>query len=95
WQGQSLDLSVSLGVAHWPEHALDTEALLRRAELQFLDQHATVLQHTFGKKALCECFRVGVGGQKVVVAQIGGAAEQGDTALRRRQIKKWTVSHRK
>ncbi|MGM9481666.1 putative bifunctional diguanylate cyclase/phosphodiesterase [Roseateles sp. NT4] len=32
WQGQSLDLSVSLGVAHWPEHATDTEALLRRAE---------------------------------------------------------------
>ena len=32
WQGQSLDLSVSLGVAHWPEHAADTEALLRRAE---------------------------------------------------------------
>jgi diguanylate cyclase (GGDEF)-like protein len=32
WQGQSLDLSVSLGVAHWPEHAVDTEALLRRAE---------------------------------------------------------------
>jgi diguanylate cyclase (GGDEF)-like protein len=32
WQGQSLDLSVSLGVAHWPEHAADPEALLRRAE---------------------------------------------------------------
>jgi diguanylate cyclase (GGDEF)-like protein len=32
WQGQSLDLSVSLGVAHWPEHAADTETLLRRAE---------------------------------------------------------------
>jgi len=32
WQGQSLDLSVSLGVAHWPAHAADTEALLRRAE---------------------------------------------------------------
>jgi diguanylate cyclase (GGDEF)-like protein len=32
WQGQSLDLSVSLGVAHWPEHAPDTETLLRRAE---------------------------------------------------------------
>lgn len=32
WQGQSLDLSVSLGVAHWPDHAADTEALLRRAE---------------------------------------------------------------
>lgn len=32
WQGQSLDLSVSLGVAYWPEHATDTEALLRRAE---------------------------------------------------------------
>ena len=32
WQGQSLDLSVSLGVAHWPEHATDTETLLRRAE---------------------------------------------------------------
>ncbi len=32
WQGQALDLSVSLGVAHWPEHAVDTEALLRRAE---------------------------------------------------------------
>ncbi|NCT83315.1 MAG: EAL domain-containing protein [Comamonadaceae bacterium] len=32
WQGQSLDLSVSLGLAHWPEHADDTEALLRRAE---------------------------------------------------------------
>jgi len=32
WQGQSLDLSVSLGVAHWPEHADDTETLLRRAE---------------------------------------------------------------
>jgi diguanylate cyclase (GGDEF)-like protein len=32
WQGQSLDLSVSLGVAHWPEHAEDTETLLRRAE---------------------------------------------------------------
>ncbi len=32
WQGQALDLSVSLGVAHWPEHAADTEALLRRAE---------------------------------------------------------------
>ncbi len=32
WQGQSLDLSVSLGVAHWPEHALGTETLLRRAE---------------------------------------------------------------
>ncbi|MBV8036233.1 EAL domain-containing protein [Roseateles sp.] len=32
WQGQSLDLSVSLGLAHWPEHAADTEALLRRAE---------------------------------------------------------------
>ncbi|MGQ3055061.1 MAG: putative bifunctional diguanylate cyclase/phosphodiesterase [Roseateles sp.] len=32
WQGQSLDLAVSLGVAHWPEHAADTEALLRRAE---------------------------------------------------------------
>jgi len=32
WQGQSLDLSVSLGVAHWPEHAVDTETLLRRAE---------------------------------------------------------------
>jgi diguanylate cyclase (GGDEF)-like protein len=32
WQGQGLDLSVSLGVAHWPEHAGNTEALLRRAE---------------------------------------------------------------
>ncbi|WP_457420321.1 putative bifunctional diguanylate cyclase/phosphodiesterase [Roseateles sp. P5_E7] len=32
WQGQSLDLSVSLGVAHWPEHADGTETLLRRAE---------------------------------------------------------------
>lgn len=32
WQGQSLDLSVSLGVAHWPAHAANTEALLRRAE---------------------------------------------------------------
>ncbi|MCE4557497.1 putative bifunctional diguanylate cyclase/phosphodiesterase [Roseateles cellulosilyticus] len=32
WQGQSLDLSVSLGVAHWPEHADTTETLLRRAE---------------------------------------------------------------
>lgn len=32
WEGQSLDLSVSLGVAHWPEHAANTEALLRRAE---------------------------------------------------------------
>ncbi len=32
WQGQSLDLSVSLGVAHWPDHAADTETLLRRAE---------------------------------------------------------------
>ncbi|WP_422010402.1 putative bifunctional diguanylate cyclase/phosphodiesterase [Roseateles sp.] len=32
WQGQALDLSVSLGVAHWPEHAADTETLLRRAE---------------------------------------------------------------
>jgi diguanylate cyclase (GGDEF)-like protein len=32
WQGQALDLSVSLGVAHWPEHAADTEGLLRRAE---------------------------------------------------------------
>jgi diguanylate cyclase (GGDEF)-like protein len=32
WQGQSLDLSVSLGLAHWPEHAADTETLLRRAE---------------------------------------------------------------
>ncbi|NEK32475.1 diguanylate cyclase, partial [Rhizobium leguminosarum] len=32
WQGQSLDLSVSVGVAHWPEHAADTEILLRRAE---------------------------------------------------------------
>jgi EAL domain-containing protein (putative c-di-GMP-specific phosphodiesterase class I) len=32
WQGQSLDLSVSLGVAHWPEHAESTETLLRRAE---------------------------------------------------------------
>lgn len=32
WEGQSLDLSVSLGVAHWPEHAKNTEALLRRAE---------------------------------------------------------------
>ncbi|RZL33249.1 MAG: EAL domain-containing protein, partial [Rubrivivax sp.] len=32
WQGQSLDLSVSLGVAHWPDHAGDTETLLRRAE---------------------------------------------------------------
>ncbi len=32
WQGQALDLSVSLGVAHWPEHADTTETLLRRAE---------------------------------------------------------------
>ena len=32
WQGQSLDLSISLGVAHWPEHANNTEGLLRRAE---------------------------------------------------------------
>jgi diguanylate cyclase (GGDEF)-like protein len=32
WQGQALDLSVSLGVAHWPDHATDTETLLRRAE---------------------------------------------------------------
>jgi diguanylate cyclase (GGDEF)-like protein len=32
WQGQTLDLSISLGMAHWPEHAADTEALLRRAE---------------------------------------------------------------
>ncbi|MBW8891989.1 MAG: EAL domain-containing protein, partial [Burkholderiales bacterium] len=32
WQGQALDLSVSLGVAYWPEHAADTEGLLRRAE---------------------------------------------------------------
>ncbi|MDR7333188.1 EAL domain-containing protein [Roseateles asaccharophilus] len=32
WQGQALDLSVSLGLAHWPEHAADTETLLRRAE---------------------------------------------------------------
>jgi predicted signal transduction protein with EAL and GGDEF domain len=32
WQGQALDLSVSLGVAHWPEHAANTETLLRRAE---------------------------------------------------------------
>jgi len=32
WQGQALDLSVSLGVAHWPEHADATETLLRRAE---------------------------------------------------------------
>ena len=32
WQGQALDLSVSLGVAHWPDHAADTETLLRRAE---------------------------------------------------------------
>ena len=32
WQGQALDLSVSLGVAYWPEHATDTEGLLRRAE---------------------------------------------------------------
>jgi diguanylate cyclase (GGDEF)-like protein len=32
WQGQALDLSVSLGIAHWPEHATGTEGLLRRAE---------------------------------------------------------------
>lgn len=32
WQGQALDLSISLGLAHWPEHAADTETLLRRAE---------------------------------------------------------------
>ncbi|RZJ12367.1 MAG: EAL domain-containing protein [Rubrivivax sp.] len=32
WQGQSLDLSISLGMAHWPEHADSTETLLRRAE---------------------------------------------------------------
>jgi diguanylate cyclase (GGDEF)-like protein len=32
WQGQSLDLSVSIGIAHWPAHADSTEGLLRRAE---------------------------------------------------------------
>ena len=32
WQGQALDLSISLGLAHWPEHAESTEGLLRRAE---------------------------------------------------------------
>lgn len=32
WQGQGLDLSVSLGIAHWPVHADSTEGLLRRAE---------------------------------------------------------------
>ncbi len=32
WQGQALDLSVSMGIAHWPEHADATETLLRRAE---------------------------------------------------------------
>jgi predicted signal transduction protein with EAL and GGDEF domain len=33
WQGNPLDLSVSIGYAHWPEHESDTERLLRRAEL--------------------------------------------------------------
>ena len=37
WQGQSLDLSISLGVAHWPEHADNTEGLLRRAEQAMFD----------------------------------------------------------
>jgi len=32
WQGQALDLSVSVGVALFPEHEGGTEALLRRAE---------------------------------------------------------------
>ncbi|MBT9502588.1 MAG: EAL domain-containing protein [Burkholderiaceae bacterium] len=32
WQGQTLDLSVSVGMALFPEHERQTEALLRRAE---------------------------------------------------------------
>ena len=32
WQGQTLDLSVSVGMALFPAHAQDTEGLLRRAE---------------------------------------------------------------
>lgn len=32
WQGQMLDLSVSVGMSLFPEHAGDTEVLLRRAE---------------------------------------------------------------
>jgi len=32
WQGQMLDLSVSVGMALFPAHATDTEVLLRRAE---------------------------------------------------------------
>ena len=32
WQGQSLDLSVSVGMAFYPDHAEGCEALLRRAE---------------------------------------------------------------
>jgi len=32
WQGQMLDLSVSIGMSLFPAHAADTEVLLRRAE---------------------------------------------------------------
>jgi diguanylate cyclase (GGDEF)-like protein len=32
WDGQSLDLSLTIGIADWPDHAHDCEVLLRRAE---------------------------------------------------------------
>lgn len=32
WKGQPLDLSTTIGISLWPEHARDCESLLRRAE---------------------------------------------------------------
>ncbi|MBC8058949.1 MAG: EAL domain-containing protein, partial [Rhizobiales bacterium] len=32
WAGQTLDLSLTIGIGHWPDDAVDCETLLRRAE---------------------------------------------------------------